>query len=331
MDRLMNSLMGRKWFGAVPLFDPAYGVVVREAPGPGPGNWVGACSAVYDDATDKFYAYFRYRKPRGVEPDRGFKCCIAESEDGVRFDDIWSATKEQFDTTSMERASLTRCLDGVWRLYISYVDPADSRWRIDVMEADSPSGFDPAARKKVLTAADVGLEGVKDPYVVLLGRKYYMLISYAAATPEGTSAGAERLHGTSDAYNTGLVKSYTGLAVSNDGLNFDWQGCILDTGRGWDAYESRITSVVYIPPVFNAFYDGTPNVEGNYEEKTGLAVSMDLRSFDRITPDGPAIVSPHASGALRYVDAVQIGSRTYYYYEMARPDGAHDLVVSVVG
>ena len=109
------------------------------------------------------------------------------------------------------------------------------------------------------------------------------------------------------------------------------QGCILDTGAGWDAYESRITSVVYIPPVFNAFYDGTPKVEGNYEEKTGLAVSTDLLSFDRITRDSPAIVSPHASGGLRYVDAVQLGNRIYYYYEMARPDGAHDLMVSVVG
>lgn len=331
MDRLIGGSLSRKWFGTAPLFDPSTGAVVREAPGPGAGNWVGACSAVYDDATDMFYLYFRYRKPRGVEPDRGFKCCIAESHDGIAFDDIWSATKDQFETTSMERSSLFKCPDGTWRLYISYVDPADSRWRIDVMEADSPRDFDPATRKKVLTAGDVGLEGVKDPYVVLLGRKYYMLISYAAATPEGASAGADKLHGTSDAYNTGLVKSYTGLAASNDGVHFEWQGCVLDVGTGWDAYESRITSVVYLPPVFNAFYDGTPSVEGNYEEKTGLAVSTDLRSFDRITRDGPAIVSPHASGALRYIDAVQMGSRTFYYYEMARPDGAHDLMVSVVG
>ena len=312
------------------MFDPATGVVVREAPGPGAGNWVGACSATCDDDTGKFYLYFRYRKPRGVEPDRGFRCCIAESADGVDFTDIWSATKDQFGTTSMERASLFKSPEGLWRLYVSYVDPADSRWRIDVIEADSPSGFDPARRRKVLTAGEVGLEGVKDPYVVLIGRKYHMLISYAAVTPEGASAGAGKLHGTSDAYNTGLVKSYTGLATSNDGLHFEWQGCALDVGTGWDAYESRVTSVVYVPPVFNALYDGTPNVEGNYEEKTGLAVSMDLRSFDRITPDGPAIVSPHASGALRYVDAIQMGGQIFYYYEMARPDGAHDLTVSVV-
>jgi len=28
---------------------------------------------------------------------------------------------------------------------------------------------------------------------------------------------------------------------------------------------------------------------------------------------------------------VQMGRRVFYYYEMARPDGAHDLMVSVVG
>ncbi|MBP6965519.1 MAG: hypothetical protein KBC96_14070 [Armatimonadetes bacterium] len=331
MDRLIVSASSRKWFGAAPLFDPSDGVVVREAPGSGAGNWVGACSALYDEESDKFYLYFRYRKPRGVEPDRGFLCGIAQSDDGIRFDDIWSATKEQFETSSMERASLFKAPDGIWRLYVSYVDPVDSRWRIDVMEADAPSTFDPATRKKVFTSGDVGLEGVKDPYVVMIGRKHYMLISYAAVTPEGASAGADKLHGTSDAYNTGLVKSYTGLATSNDGLDFEWQGCALDVGTGWDAYESRVTSAVYVPPVFSAFYDGAPNVEGNYEERTGLAVSTDLRSFERVTPHGPAIVSPHASGALRYVDAVQMGSRVFYYYEMARPDGAHDLMVSVVG
>ncbi len=156
-----------------------------------------------------------------------------------------------------------------------------------------------------------------------------MLISYAAPTPEGKSASREEMHGTGDAYNTGLVKSYTGLATGADGLNFDWQGRVLDVGRSWDAYESRVTCVIHSPPVFNAFYDGIPNVEQNYEEKTGLAVTSDLRSFERITPAGPALVSPHASGSLRYLDALTVDECIFYYYEMARPDGAHDLMVSV--
>jgi len=193
-----------------------------------------------------------------------------------------------------------------------------------------PSGFKPSDRRKVLTEPEVGVEGVKDPVVLLLGRMHYMIVSYAAPTPDGRSADHEEMHGTGDAYNTGLVKSYTGLATSGDGLSFEWQGNILDVGEGWDAYESRITGLVYCTPVFNTFYDGIARVEENYEERTGLAVSLDLRTFDKITLAGPALVSPHASGSLRYIDAVQFEDRIYYYYEMARSDGAHDLMVSVV-
>jgi hypothetical protein len=318
----------KKWFGTIPLIEPARGTVVREAPGSGKGYWAGACSAMYDQEAEKFYLYYRYRKPRGE--GRGFECRIAESTDGVTFTDIWTANKDEFGTSSVERGSLIKTPEGTYLLYISYVDPQDSRWRIDVMESDLPSKFKPGARMKVLTAPELGLEGVKDPYVVLIGRMYYMLISYAAVAQSGETASAEQLHGTQDAYNTGLIVSATGLATSGDGLDFRWHGTVMDVGEGWDAYESRVTSIVYAPPVFNAFYDGAANVEGNYEERTGLAISFDLRWFDRITTKAPALISPHGSGGLRYVDAVPMGSQIYYYYEMARPDGAHDLMVDVV-
>ena len=323
-DRYMQSSNTSKWFGAIPLFDPSQGKVVREAPGSGKGYWAGACSALYEGG--KFYLYYRYRKPRGE--GRGLECRIAEGTDGINFTDIWTMKKEQFDTSSVERGSIIKGPDGIYRLYISYVDPADSRWRIDLMMADSPDGFDPSKRKKIFTAPELGLEGVKDPYVILIGRMYYMLISYAGVTSAGEAATADQLHGTADAYNTGLIVSATGLATSGNGRDFEWQGSVFDIGKGWDAYESRVTSIVYTPPIFNAFYDGAANVEGNYEERTGLAVSFDLRRFERITPDGPAIVSPHASGGLRYIDAVPVDGRIFYYYEMARPDGAHDLMVS---
>lgn len=325
----MNSdYVSQKWFGSIPMLDPTRGKVVREAPGSGKGYWAGACSAMYDVEASKFYLYYRYRKPRGE--GRGFECRIAESTDGIGFTDIWTARKEDFGTTSVERGSLVKTPEGTYLLYISYVDPVDSRWRIDVMEATAPSGFNPGDRRRVLTATDVGLEGVKDPYVVLVGRMYYMIISYAGIAPVvGESASADQLHGTQDAYNTGLIVSATGLATSGDGLNYQWQGTVMDVGSGWDAYEARVTSTVYAPPVFNAFYDGAADVEGNYEERTGLAVSFDLRYFDRITPNGAALQSPHASGGLRYIDAVPMGEAIYYYYEMARPDGAHDLMVDI--
>ena len=61
------------------------------------------------------------------------------------------------------------------------------------------------------------------------------------------------------------------------------------------------------------------------EEHCGLAVSLDLRPWERVTVDRPALVSPHASGSLRYVEPVNIQGSLFVYYEYARPDGSHEL------
>ena len=41
----------------------------------------------------------------------------------------------------------------------------------------------------------------------------------------------------------------------------------------------------------------------------------------------PVTVPP---GTLRYMDVVPVGDSFYYFYEIARPDGAHELRASVV-
>lgn len=46
--------------------------------------------------------------------------------------------------------------------------------------------------------------------------------------------------------------------------------------------------------------------------------------------DMPIVTSPDSDGALRYVSAVPLpGGRTRFYFEAARPDGAHDLMTSI--
>lgn len=63
----------------------------------------------------------------------------------------------------------------------------------------------------------------------------------------------------------------------------------------------------------------------NYEERCGLAASADLRHWERLTADAPWITGPYGNGSVRYTDAVAVEGQWWIYYEMARPDGAHEL------
>lgn len=310
-------------------FDPLEGTVIFEPPGEGPGYWVGAPGVVFDRNLQHFHLVYRVRRPRGVEPDRGAEIRIASSHDGFVFEDIWSGTKDQLDTTSIERCALLHLPNDRWRLYVSYVDPADSRWTISVVEADGPDGFDLAGAAPVLTADDIGAEGVKDPFVFNLAGLYHMVVSYATSNPDATG---DQMHGTHDVYNTGLIKSASGLATSQDGLDWQWEGSIMmPTPGAWDQYAARISTLWYQAPVWMAYYDGSADVSENYEERCGVAYSSDLRTFHRVTRDGPLFRAPHGSGAVRYFDVITLDDATFVYYEMARPDGSHDLRVYRTG
>ncbi|MGC8890020.1 MAG: hypothetical protein ACP5PC_04870 [bacterium] len=317
------------------LFDPNNGITVANPPDRGIGFWAGASSILYDEEDKKFYLYYRLRRPRlienGKEIGRGYECRIAESEDGINFRTIWRTDKSYFGGISLEKASLIKTLEGNYRLYISYVDPEDNRWRIDMLEADKIENLDPTKKTKIFTPSDLGIEGIKDPEVIILGGLYYMFVSYAPSPKGIDPILRSKMHETADVYNTGISKSCTGLAVSADGINFKWLGDLLSPRENsWDAYATRITSIVYSSPIFYAFYDGSRDVSENYEEKLGLAVSLNLKDFEIVSVNGPILLSPYSSGSVRYVSVVPVLSRLYYYYEMAVSDGSHELRVSVV-
>lgn len=331
-----------KAYDATPLFDPANGMLVRAPLGDGPGWWAGAPSATFDPVTNTFFLVYRLRQPRDL--GRGVECRIASSDNGIAFTDIWALPKSTVGALSLERASLLRGLDGRWRLYIGYVTPEDRRWRISYLEANEPDQFDIATLSPLLTPEDVGGEGVKDPNVFMIGRMTYMLVSYATTESDLTQDMEAKKHASGDIFNTGLTRSRTGAAVSGDGKRFQWIGDVSPVSAfptpgptsspeaaGWDAYCRRVGALLPLGSGgYMAFYDGGASVEENYEEKTGLALTFDLRTYYALSPDAPVLQSPYASGSLRYVDVLPVGHELFYYYELAREDGAHELRVSVV-
>ncbi len=299
--------------------------VLREPAGAGSGYWVGAPGVFYAADEKAWYLTYRFRRPRGVYPDRGGEARIARSTDLHRWEDVWSVTKDRFDSASIERCAVRKGPDGLWRYWAAYVDPADGRWCVSVMKAKTPQALDPAAAKPLFKAAALGLEGVKDPWILQHGGSFHMFLSVAVRT-ERTNAGS---HASLDIFNTGECVSATSLAISSDLESWHWQGVVFKPDAiGWDCYCRRINSVVPLDGKFYAFYDGSAGAHQNYEERTGLAVSPDLRVWQNLTPEGPRLVSPHGSGSLRYLDASLVSGRLLLFYELVRPDGSHDLRLS---
>jgi hypothetical protein len=312
----------------------ASGKIIREPVGFESGYWVGAPGVFFAADERAWYLTYRIRRPRGVAPDRGGEARIARSTDLQNWEDVWSVTKDKFDSASIERSAIQKCKDGQWRYFTSYVDPADGRWCVSCLKSNNLRKLDPAQVNPLFKAASLELEGIKDPWILAHDRAFYMFLSVALRTPQTS----QQSHSSLDIYNTGECLSATGLAISLDLENWEWQGVVFKPrGTGWDCYCRRINSVVPYNQKFIAFYDGSASHAENYEEKTGVAVSSDLRRWECLTPTGPILTSPHCSGSLRYIDAQPTNgprnvtcSALNIFYEFARPDSAHDLRLASV-
>ncbi|MEN8113804.1 MAG: hypothetical protein ABFS21_05400, partial [Actinomycetota bacterium] len=97
-------------------FDASAARIIRTPPGEGYGNWVGG-KVAYDDETGLFTLFTRERRP--LEQGRAGRCAISVSSDGVDFDEVWSASKEDFNANSIEEGHVVR-YRGSWRCYVSY-------------------------------------------------------------------------------------------------------------------------------------------------------------------------------------------------------------------
>ena len=294
---------------AFPLFDPEEGVTILAPDAPGRGNWVGCPSVLFDPVRESVLLTYRRRRPRGEPDDRGYRCAVAESGDGVEFRDLWTIDKADLGSTSLERFNLHRDPDGRYLLYLGYEHPEDGRWRIEAIEDTRPDGFDASRRATVLTPGGTGTAAVKDPYVVRDGPAYLMFVS---------------------TFLSDAGPAPTWLATSLDGVRFRWERELLGVGSGWDRHQARLSSVLATDAGFVGFYDGAASAEEDTEERLGVAVSADLRRWERVSTDEPWLVSPHATGSLRYLDALALEGEWWLYYEYARPDGSHELRLSRV-
>ena len=293
----------------VPLPSVENGRVVVSAPGNGPGNWAGAPQAVL--VAGVYWLSYRVRRALGPERDqtRGVATVVARSEDGERFETVVTIGREAFGTDSFERPCLVRRPGGGWRLYVCCATPGSKHWWIEAIDADDPSRLASGDRMVVFAGSDA--LAVKDPIVV--------------AGPDGWRAWICCHPLTQPGEEDRMTTAY---ATSSDGLSWDWQGDVLSPIPGtWDRRGARMATVVRAEPMV-VLYDGRARAEDNWHEVTGVARFRD----GVLVPDrhGPVARSPYSDGALRYAAAVPLpGGGTRFYFEAARPDGAHDLWTSV--
>lgn len=284
--------------------------LVAGPPSPKPGAWAGAPSAVLVDGT--IYLAYRLRLPVGE--GRGVSNVVAASEDGVRFETLAIVPRERFEADSLERPALTVTTDGRWRLYVSCATPGTKHWRVELLEASTPQELVSAPARTVLPGSD--LLGVKDPVVLHDGTWWHL---WASVHPLEVWDDADRMR--------------TDYATSEDGLDWAWHGTVLNGRPGsWDARGARLTSALLVGDELLATYDGRASAAQNWEERTGLA---------RARRDGhgrfggfsahPAAPLGAPSGGLRYVSALAMpDGRVRLYYEVTRPDGAHELRTELV-
>ena len=273
----------------------------------GAGAWAGAPTALLVDGT--FWLAYRLRRPIGE--GRGYRNVIASSADGVGFTEVARLERDRFGAESLERPALVRTPEGRWRVYVSCATPATKHWRVDLVEADTPEGLTTAGARTVLPGS--GTAGVKDPVLLHAGGRWHL---WASVHPLQRWDDADRMT--------------TDYATSPDGVRWTWHGTVLAGRPGeWDARGVRVSAVRAAGGTIEAAYDGRATAEQNWEELTGLATGSlgpDGRFGPLAAAEAPPVRSPFGGGGVRYLSVVPLpAGGTRIYYEVTRPDGAHEL------
>lgn len=257
-------------------------------PGHGPGNWIGAASAIIHGD----FIYLAYRERDAVEV-RGNRAYVARSpiDDGINFDTLCVIRKEEMDAASLERPAVDVSPEGHWDLYLSCATYNSKHWRIERLRAGRPEDFNARTRETVFPGS--AAFGIKDPVLAHDGQ----LRVFATVHP--------LTEGDENADKMISVNAGSGEPVM-----------VPEPGT-WYSRGTRITSLAgdY------AYFDGRASAAENFEERTGIARWNGSRY---IAVAGPAC-SPFGGGALRYVSAVRLPSGVRLYYESAAKRGSHEL------
>lgn len=316
--------MQEKFFLEPILPDPGNFEVVNKAPKNGEDYWSGAPS-IFQDREENIWLTYRVRNP----DERGKEIRIARSNNGYDFQDVKTISKSELGAKSLERSSLVQDpKTGHYKLYLSpdpdyeAADPQALGWHIVKLEdVSDPASFDPDTARVVLSPEGVGSENgpVKDPYVLVLGWKFYMF--YTAK-----DGGGERPH----------------LASSVDGENWrkhKGSNPILDR-KGWHDFHTRISCVLPWKQGFIVYYEGANRLwyQPMYNIQIGVATSLDLKEFVDVSLEAPLLNSPTppetASDSksnyktMRYMDYAIMKDKVLFYYEAVNEEGAFDLRVT---
>jgi hypothetical protein len=236
---------------------------------------------------------------------------VARSRDGVRFETVSTVHRDAFGAESFERPVVLRTPEGAWRLYVSCATPESKHWWIEAIDADRPEDFADGRRTVVLPGSEA--VAVKDPVIRVddAGRWHAWICEHPLA-----EVGHED-------------RMTTAYHSSDDGLTWRRHGTVLSPRAGsWDARGARVADVVSLEPLV-VRYDGRPRAEDNWHETTGIARATDPGdpSSVLVAEPGEPLRSAYSDGACRYASSVRMpDGTTRVYLELARPDGAHDLV-----
>jgi hypothetical protein len=293
---------------ALPDLDGAQ--VVVAAPDAGAGNWAGAASSAVVDGD----VWLTYRLRRPIAVGRGVSTIVARSHDGVRFETVAEVHRDSFGAESFERPVVLRTPEGRWRLYLSCATPSSKHWWVECLESARPEDLAGGSRTVVWSGS--GDLAVKDPVIHVDAQRRWH--AWVCEHPLSEPGHEDRM---STAYHS-----------SDDGLRWRRHGTVLAPRPGqWDARGARVSDVLTLDPLV-VLYDGRPRAEDNWFETTGIA-----RSMSGTSPADPLVAddveparSAMSDGAYRYASRVRMpDGATRLYVEMARADGAHDLVTTL--